>query len=188
MHLTFQVPILIRYLRAAISKMSRELRYGLFAGIITVAWMASGYLLKWNQSDFGKYLPYVSFFILGITVYITVLHKRDLDSAGAITFKEAFIAGLSASFVIGVMAGLFLLFYSEYFHPAIVEEKIDEVKKYYETQSTATPQQVEQAIQGVKAMYSPFGQLTYGIGTTMLSGALVSLVCALIMRREKKLN
>ena len=166
--------------------MSRELRYGLIGGFLTVIWMSLGYYLGWEKSEMGKYAPYLSLIILAITIYITVLFKRDRDLGGAINFKEAFMAGLSVSFVMGAMVGLFLLIYSQYINPDLVNQMITETKDYYKTQQNVSQEQIDNAVEGVKAMYSPFGQLTYGIGTTMLTGALITLICAAIMRREKK--
>lgn len=166
--------------------MSRELRYGLIAGFITITWMSLGYYLGWDKSEIGKYAPYVSLLILAIGIYFTILFKRDKDLGGAITFKEAFMAGSAASFVIGAMVGLFLLIYSQYINPDLVNQMAKETGDYYKTQPNVTQEQIDKAVDGVKAMYSPFGQLTYGIGTTMLTGVLITLICAAVMRKEKK--
>ena len=164
--------------------MSRELRYGLIAGFITVIWMSLGYYFGWEKSDMGKYAPFVSLIILAVAVYLTVLFKRDKDSDGAIGFKEGFVAGISVSFVVGMMVGLYLLIYSQYINPNLVNEMMKEAEDFYKSQPDVSQEQIDRAKDSVKAMYSPFGQLTYGIGTTMLVGALISLVCAAIMRKS----
>jgi hypothetical protein len=164
--------------------MSRELRYGLYGGLLTVLWMSLGYYLGWEKSEMGAYAPFVSLIVLTVTIYITVLFKREKDLSGAITFKEAFVAGVSASFVIGLMVGSFLLLYSQYINPGLVNEMMKEAEDYYKGRPDVTQEQIDQAKDSVKAMYSPFGQLTYGIGTTMLVGALISLVCAAIMKKS----
>jgi len=166
--------------------MSRELRYGLIGGFITLVWMSVGYFLGWDKSEMGKYAPYLSLIILAVTIYITILFKRDKDLGGAINFKEAFTAGMAVSFVMGAMVGLFLLIYSQYINPDLVNQMISDTKDYYKTQPSVSQEQIDKAVEGVKAMYSPFGQLTYGIGTTMLVGVLITLICAAIMRKEKK--
>lgn len=164
--------------------MSRELRYGLIAGFITVIWMSLGYYLGWQKSEMGRYAPFVSLIILAVAVYLTVLFKRDKDSDGAIGFKEGFVAGISVSFVVGMMVGLYLLMYSQYINPNLVNEMMKEAEDFYKSQPDVSQEQIDRAKDSVKAMYSPFGQLTYGIGTTMLVGALISLVCAAIMRKS----
>src|SRR5258706_2146654 len=104
--------------------MSRELRYGLIAGFITAIWMSLGYTLGWETSEMGKYAPYLSLIILAAAIYITILFKRERDMDGAITFKEAFMAGLSVSFVVGVMVGIFLLIYSPYINTDLLNQMV----------------------------------------------------------------
>jgi NhaP-type Na+/H+ or K+/H+ antiporter len=58
------------------------------------------------------------------------------------------------------------------------------ISDYYKKQN-ATQQQLDKGIEGVRAMYSPFGQFTYGIGTTMLIGLLISALAGWIMQRKK---
>lgn len=146
--------------------------------------MSLGYYLGWEKSEMGKYAPVASLIILAVSVYLTVLFKRDKDLGGVIRFKEAFVAGISAGFVVGLMVGLFLLVYSQYINPNLVNEMMKEAEDYYKSQPNVTQEQIDRAKDSVKAMFSPFGQLTYGIGTTMLVGALISLVCAAIMRKS----
>ena len=165
--------------------MSRELRYGLIAGFLTLIWMTTGTLLGWDRNEMGKYAPVLSLIILIAAIYISILFKRDKDLGGVISFKDAFITGLSASFVIGLMVGAYLFVYTQYINPDFVNEMVKETEEYYKTQPGTTKIQIDNAVSGVRAMYSPFGQLTYGIGTTMLTGVLITLICAAIMRREK---
>ena len=166
--------------------MSRELRYGLIAGFLTLIWMTAATLLGWDRSEMGKYAPILSMIILIAAIYLSILFKRDKDLGGVISFKDAFITGLSASFVIGLMVGSYLLVYTQYIHPDFVNQMVKETEDYYKTQPGATKSQIDNAVNGIRAMYSPFGQFTYGIGTTMLTGVLITLICAAIMRREKK--
>lgn len=146
--------------------------------------MSIGYYFGWQKSETGRYAPFISLLILAVTIYVTVLFKRERDLGGVISFKDAFVAGVSSSFVIGMMVGLFLLLYSQYINPGLLDEMIATAEDYYKTQPDVTQEQVDKAKESVKAMYSPFGQLTYGIGTTMLVGGLISLVCAAIMKKS----
>jgi len=168
--------------------MSREFRYGLIAGFITLLWMAFGYWMGWDKTEMGTYAPFLSMFILIVAIYISILFKRDKDLGGAITFGNAFITGVSVSFVIGLMVGAFLVIYVEYINPDIVNEVAKQAEDYYKTQKGVTQDEINNAVNGAKALYSPFGQFTYGIGTTMLTGGLISLLCAAVMKRQEKLE
>jgi hypothetical protein len=84
------------------------------------------------------------------------------------------------------MVGAYLLVYTQYINPDFINQMVKETEDYYKTQNGVTQDNLDNAVKGVRAMYSPFGQFTYGIGTTMLTGVLLTLVCAAIMRRGGK--
>lgn len=149
--------------------------------------MTTATFLGWDRTEMGKYAPILSMIILIAAIYLSILFKRDKDLDGVISFKDAFITGLSTSFVIGLMVGAYLFVYTQYIHPDFVNEMVKETEDYYKTLPGVTKVQTDNAVNGVRAMYSPFGQLTYGIGTTMLTGVLITLICAAVMRREKNI-
>jgi hypothetical protein len=167
--------------------LSRELKYGIIGGFITLAWMALGYALAWDGTAMATYAPYFSLLILALTIYVTVLFKRDRDKGGVISFKEALFAGMSVSFVIGLLVGALLMVYVQYINPGYVNTVVQQATDYYKSEKIPQ-EQIDKGIASVRAMYSPFGQFTYGIGTTMLTGLLISLVVAFIMKRSTKFN
>lgn len=145
--------------------------------------MTLGYVLHWDQSQAGRYAPYLSLFILVVAIYLTILFKRDRDKGGVISFKEAVTTGMVVSFIVGLMVGSYLLVYVKYVNPAYLNDMITSATEYYKTEK-ASQEQIDKGIEGVKAMYSPFGQFTYGIGTTMMTGLLIALVMGAIMQRK----
>ena len=133
----------------------------------------------------GKYAPYLSLFVLAVAIYLAILLKRDRDKGGVITFREAVTAGMVVSFVVGLMVGAYLMVYVKYVNTDYVSEMITAATEYYKTEK-ASQEQIDKGIAGVKAMYSPFGQFTYGVGTTMMTGLLIALLMSLIMQRSAK--
>jgi len=165
--------------------MSRELKYGILTGFVILIWMVLIYAFHWQQEILNNYADYVTFLILAIGIYLLVLHKREKDNSGVLTFKQAFQEGMSVSFVVALLIGAFLMLYVELINPNYVNEVTKQAADYYKSQSL-TQQQIDNNVQGIKAWYSPFGQFTYGIGTTMLAGLLISLVVAAVMKRSEK--
>lgn len=157
----------------------------MIAGFITLGWMSLGYYMHWEPAGMGKYAPYLSLFILAVAIYIAILFKRDRDNGGVITFREAATAGMVVSFVVGLMVGAYLMVYVKYVNTEYVKEMITAATDYYKTEK-ATQEQIDKGIAGVKAMYSPFGQFTYGVGTTMMTGLLIALLMSFIMQRKAK--
>lgn len=165
--------------------MSRELQYGMIAGFISLGWMSLGYYMQWESANMGKYAPYLSLFVLAVAIYLAILLKRDRDKGGVITFREAVTAGMVVSFVVGLMVGSYLMVYVKYVNTDYVSEMITAATEYYKTEK-ASQEQIDKGIAGVKAMYSPFGQFTYGVGTTMMTGLLIAMLMSLIMQRSAK--
>jgi hypothetical protein len=95
------------------------------------------------------------------------------------------MVGLGVSFMVGLLVGAFLMIYVKYINPDYVNIMIKDASDFYKTQN-ATQEQLDKGIESVKAMYSPFGQFTYGIGTTMITGLLISAVIGAIMQRKVK--
>ena len=157
----------------------------MIAGFIAMAWMILLYLIKQETSGAGLFDPYFCIIVLSAFIYITILHKRDKDLNGVLSIKEGMMAGIVTAFVMGLMIGAYKMIYVKYINPELVEEVVKQAKSFYET-AGGTTEQIKNAEDSARAMYSPFGQLTYGIGTTMLTGILIALICAAIMRREKK--
>ncbi|MCS6991374.1 MAG: DUF4199 domain-containing protein [Chitinophagales bacterium] len=163
--------------------MSRELQYGLWCGGALWVWLTAGYVLKWQHSEVWVYASMVSALILSFFIYLVIRHKRDRDQAGSIRFREAFLSGMMVSFIAGLMVGIYLMVYSSYINPAEVETVVAETRRWYESRQLP-PERVEQAVKGVRASYTKFGRLTYGIGNAMILGVVVSMICAALMRRS----
>ncbi len=179
--------MLIPYFRRTNFSMSREVKNGLIAGFIAIAWMLLLFFLKQETSGIGEYDQYFCLVLITASIYITILRKRDRDLNGVLTFKEGMITGITTSFIMGLLIGFYKLIYVKYLNPGIVEEAVKQAKSIAET-AGGNFQQIKNAEDGTRASYSLFGQLTFGIGVTMLIGAVASLVCAVIMRRDKEMT
>ncbi|MCS6916403.1 MAG: DUF4199 domain-containing protein [Chitinophagales bacterium] len=164
--------------------MSRELRYGLWGGLALWIWMTLGYVVGWHRGPANLYAALASALLLSLFIYLAIRHKRDHDQGGCIRFREAFLAGMMVSFVSGLMVGVYLMVYSSYINPGEVEAVVAETRRWYEARQLPA-ERVEEAVKGVRASYTKFGRLTYGIGNAMLLGAVVSLICAALMRRTE---
>lgn len=131
--------------------------------------------------------PYVCVVLLSAFIYITILRKRDTDLNGVLSIKDGITAGIVTAFMAGLMIGTFKMVYVKYINPGIVDQVVLQAESFYRT-SGGTAAQIKNAGDSARVMYSSFGQFTYGIGITMLLGGIVSLVCSIIMRRDKKIG
>ncbi|HYV95075.1 MAG TPA: DUF4199 domain-containing protein [Chitinophagales bacterium] len=167
--------------------MTRELRNGMIGGFIAIAWMLLLFFLKQEASGIGVYDSYFCIILITAFIYITILRKRDHDLNGGLTFREGMLTGIATSFIMGLVIGAYKLIYVKYLNPGIVDEAVNQAKSIAES-AGGSFQQIKDAEDGTRASYSAFGQLTFGIGVTMLLGAVASLVCSVIMRREKSVG
>ncbi len=167
--------------------MTREIQNGIITGGIMAAWMTLLFLMKQETAGLGLLDPYVCIIIPAVFIYITILHKRDKDLNGSLSIKEGFLAGIVTAFMAGLMIGAFKMIYVKYINPGIIEEVVKQAQSFYRT-AGGTAEQMKNAEDSARAMYSPFGQFTYGIGITLLLGGLISLLCSAIMHRKKTVS
>ncbi len=162
--------------------MARDVRVGLLGAALIVTGMAVVDFVPGIPASAASYVAFVSLLLLAFCIYLAILKKRSGEGQGYISFRQALTTGLFVSFCVGVAVGLYLLVDTSYLRPHRVEEMIAAIESYHRSQN-APEEHIEQAVRAARISYAPFGQLTYGIGTHMFWGLLISLVCAFVMKR-----
>src|SRR5215831_475526 len=135
--------------------MSRELSIGVVTGFIILIWMTLVYAFKWEEASWGTYLSSICLMILAGGIYVAILRKRDRNRGGIISLKEAWIAGVAVSFIVGLMNGAFMSVYVTWVNPGVVDEVVKTATDFYKSQKYSQ-QQIDEGIASVRAMYSGF--------------------------------
>lgn len=162
---------------------SVEVRIGFFAGIISIVVFGTELYLGLNETSWGTVFEFAIFFILGVAAYLTVKEKRETEG-GNIRFGKAFTAGLYTCFLIALMMGAFSFIFTKYINPHMTEQMVQRAKQIWEEQNLSA-EKIKSGMENIRTMYSPKGQLTMTVGTTMLYSLFISLVVALFMSKRK---
>ncbi len=162
--------------------MARDVRFGLLGAALMVIGMAVVDFVPGIPSSAASFMAFVSLLLLACCIYLAILIKRWREGQGYISFRKALTTGLLVSFCVGVIVGLYMLVDTSYLRPHRVEEIITAIESYHRSQNVSE-ERIEQAVRAARISYAPFGQLTYGIGTHMFWGLIISLVCAFVMKR-----
>ncbi len=127
--------------------------------------------------------------LIGIIIYVgigvfSVKKHRDEELGGYISFGRAFIVSLIAMVVAGIIGALFNAIYYSVIDPGFVDtavEGMEEMMSNMGVEGELADAQIEQ----MKKQFSPSYQLTIGVLVGSLFGAVLSLIIAAIMKKNK---
>ncbi|RZJ80684.1 MAG: DUF4199 domain-containing protein [Flavobacterium sp.] len=156
----------------------------IFAAYILVSIVVSGLLnveMGPNASTSSKVissaLNWVPFIFA--VVYVQIKHRKDLG--GFITYGRAFSAGFRFSVYAGLFTGILMFLYYQFIDPAAMEKIVD---------ASIAGAKSDQEVQGIEMM-RPYFTLTTAFGSAIMftiSGLIVSLISAAIVKRERPLH
>lgn len=161
------------------------IKFGFLGGGITTVWtLLSGMLSISPTSTTGMVVGT----IIGIGVYIWVTYAgikqhRDEELGGYITMGRAFLTGLVACIIVGLISGLANFIYFNFIDPAAIEQMVEASMEMLEGFGMSE-EQLEEAAKGTREGFSFFRQLIGGIIGGGIFGAIVSGITGAIMKKE----
>lgn len=167
--------------------MPHNLRYGLYLGLITVAFSVAIVLIDYTltQQTTVSLIPFV------LTVTILIIAGRDLkeQQGGYLSFKEAFVS----SFIIYAIAGAIIVVYQillyNVFAPEIAEnlqkETLNQQVGVWEIMGMSDEEIDEQvAAMQDRNIFGPTWQLIAYAGS-LLFGLIIAAIIAAIVKKNK---
>lgn len=163
--------------------------YGLISGVIVAICMGiSGYLMLHDRSfpDYGMWIGYASMLLAFSFIAIAIKAQRD-QSGGSISFGQAFMTGLWIALIASAFYTITWIIIYKNFYPTFLDDMFSRELAGMRSAGRSDAEILKSAekMKGLKAMYATWPGL---IGFTLLEilpvGLLVSLVCALIMKRK----
>ena len=169
------------------------LTYGVIAGLIIVALMVITFSIgaASEGSSMSMVIGYATMIVSLSMIFFGIRNYRDNYSGGSITFRRGFLIGLYISTIASLFYVIGWKIYSSIAIPDFADKYakhiIDNLKKSGATDSTIIAKTKEMA--EWKQMYAnPFFEL----GMTFLEifpvGLLISVICALILKRKPKVG
>lgn len=167
-------------------------RYGIYAAAFLVLLMSFNLFLLARLAGYSvqEAAGYLAIFISMIFVFLGIRHFRDRVNAGQLSFTGGLKVGLLIALIPSVFFGLFDLLYTAVLNPGWQ----DEYYTYHlrQLKESTPPDTLEAAIsklQSQRELYArPYIAFLLMFLTVFVIGAIVTIISALALRREKTNN
>jgi hypothetical protein len=150
------------------------------AFFIIVLFIYGFYFLGIDQKSPINYLSYLPFLAC---LFLAVRFHKETELGGFISFKRAFGTGFRFSSFLSLLMGVFMYTYMKWLNPDVLTQSLLEAENKM-LDGGSSSDQIEMAMD----ISRNWGPLIAGITTTImytLSGVVVSLIVAAILKREE---
>ncbi len=165
--------------------LSTAVKYGLIGGGLATVWTLLSSVMGISQaSSTGAIIGTV----IGIGIYVGIVYAaikqhRDEALGGYITMGRAFILGLVACIITGIISGIVGYIYYNHIDPAAMDEAVEASIAMME--SFGLPEeQMEEAAKGARDNFGFVGMLLNGTIASAIFGAIISGIMGAIMKKE----
>ncbi len=156
------------------------LKYGVLAAVVTMIYSTILYVAGLGQNKTLSSLSYV-FMIAAIIFAMKDFREKN---NGFMSYGEGLGLGSLMSAVMGVLSSAFTIFYIKFIDNTMLAQGLDQIREDMERQGKDDAQ-IEQAIEVSQKFMSPGFVFVMVIMGYLLTGFVVSLIIAAIMRKEK---
>lgn len=156
------------------------LKWGAIAGITTIIYQTVLFTTGLNRNQSLSYVTLV--FTVGGLYLALAQYKRE--NGGYLSIGEGVGLGVLAATVMGLLSSTFTVIYMTYIDPSIMQQGIDIARQQMEDQGNMTDDQIDQAMEISQKFATPGFLFLVGVIWSALSGAILSLIIAAILRRE----
>ncbi len=169
-----------------VTALNTGLRYGLYGTLAMIVFSLFSSLLGLNEMSMisGILILALTIGIFSSIFVMAIRNHRDELQGGQITWLKGFTIGVLASFVIGLLTGVFMYFYYQYIdteYLRTIPEKTQEMMEKF-----GLPEKdMEKALADVRANSTPFGMMKQTINSYIIFGAIVASIVAIVMKREE---
>ncbi|HZG26811.1 MAG TPA: DUF4199 domain-containing protein [Chitinophagaceae bacterium] len=164
--------------------------FGLFAGLISCLNLLAVTIMSNRGFDFdnGMWIGYASMLLAFSLIFVAVKNYRDRYNNGVISFGKAFKIGLYITLIAATVYVVAWLIDYYYFIPDFAEKysahMIQKLRDSGASEAEINKQTAEMA--GFQKMYqNPFFNAMITYTEILPVGLLVSLTCALILKRKR---
>ncbi len=160
-----------------------EFRYGFIIGLGISLWVLVEFLLGFHTTrmDSGQYTGYLSFIIPIIALYYGLSEKTIKKPT--LSYWQTVKAGMMMVLIAAVIISLFMALYNTAIHPEWVEEGIAYQKQYLE-KSNVTAEEIAQAEEAMKVMFSVEIQMIGSFIGVVIQGFFLCLLISWLVRRK----
>lgn len=156
------------------------LKYGVLGAVVAMV-----YSTILNVSGLGQntWLASASYIFMIVAIFLGMKEFREKNQ-GFISYGEGLGLGSLLSAVLGVLSAAFNLFYIQFIDNSVLGQGLDRIREDMERQGKDDAQ-IEQALEVTQKLMSPGIMFVSVVVVTLISGFVISLIVAAILRKEK---
>ncbi len=123
-------------------------------------------------------------FVFMIAAIVMAMKEFRAQNKGYMSYGEGLGLGTLLSAVMGLLVSMFSSFYNRFIDPTILTQALDKVRMDMEKRGMDDAQ-IDMSMEQAQKFMSPGIMFFTGVLMTILTGFIVSLVIAAIIRRDK---
>ncbi len=163
-------------------------RYGLFGGLISIAYGLLAYLfgITENAMESGgsDWLSTLVGLAISIgAIFLAIKYYRDQELNGRISFGRAFGVGAIVALVMAVITGIWIFVFFGVVDPGMLDAITEQSALQMEEQGLSD-QEIEQAMGYTQMFMNPTVFAIFGSIFSFISGAIIALIMGAIMKRD----
>ncbi len=162
--------------------MKKVYTVGIVAGLIPAAFKTILFLFGKTEIYGGSYTNLTELVVVALAIPFAVFIARK-ENDRAITFNNALKTGIGTAAITGIIVCLFTYLYFKYMNTAMYDNAVSEAIKYA-AENKLNEDETKKTVEGAKQFYSPFVQATSALFGIMLAGFLVSVISAIVFKKE----
>ncbi|MBN1597068.1 MAG: DUF4199 domain-containing protein [Bacteroidales bacterium] len=163
------------------SQLRHSAKYGLITGGIIVLFQLMLYIFGMLNN---QKLNNITFFIIVIGLFISVKHFRDRINGGLLNFGKAFGVGILTCLFMGIAVAVYTYFQYKFFSPHLMEQLLLETEDRL-ARWNFSDEILEQQINMMHQIVTPLFVSFSSVLGTVIWGALLSLLTALLLKRDE---
>ncbi|NIJ51436.1 DUF4199 domain-containing protein [Dyadobacter arcticus] len=156
------------------------LKYGILGAVVIMVYTTIINISGFSQN---KILSSLSFLFMIIAIVLAMKNFRE-QSKGFMSYGEGLGLGTLTSAVLGLLSSAFTMFYVQFIDDTLLAQALDKVREDMESRGK-DDSEIEMAMELSQKLMSPAIVFPASILVYVITGFVISLVAAAIIRREK---
>jgi hypothetical protein len=160
------------------------IKSSMFNGLIMGVLFSTNFLFSVSKNSVLQFLTNFIIILILVVIYKMTLRYRDVDCEGEIKYGKAFSFILLTFFFAAIISSIVKYIYFEFFNPNYLVELTGETMKVIEAMKIKVP---EKSMEIMEKTLKPASFALQYIWVNTLAGALVGLIMALFIKKEKSI-
>ncbi len=157
---------------------------GIYLGVALILFSLIMFLL---DIDRESPIMYISYIVLAVGLFWSVISFRNKHLGGFIEYKTAFGAGFYTGLFASILAAIFTYIYVTAIDPGLIDEiLIQAEEQMLEQNPNMTDEQIEQGLAMTETFTSPVMISVWAFLGNLVISTILSLIIAIFAKRENK--